>query len=156
MSSIKSRKHYVILDMAFSGIWALFYAIAFIFMANSWRQSDEMFSFAKSNIIGAIFFAFLSVFCWVSHMNIKSTVESQVIWRIRTFRSSFVNFRNTIFSWVPLVLHTKGLKQDQIQHFLKDWAMKQWDKMVISIKDIKKTPDTVILLFKEEVSKVVL
>jgi hypothetical protein len=65
MSSIKSRKHYVILDMAFSGLWALFYAIAFIFMANSWRQSDEMFSFAKSNIIGAIFFAFLSVFCWL-------------------------------------------------------------------------------------------
>lgn len=55
----------MILDMAFSGLWALFYAIAFIFMANSWRKSDEMFSFAKSNIIGAIFFAFLSVFCWL-------------------------------------------------------------------------------------------
>lgn len=70
MSSIKSRKHYVILDMAFSGIWALFYAIAFIFMANSWRQSDEMFSFAKSNIIGAIFFAFLSVFCWLGSVGL--------------------------------------------------------------------------------------
>ena len=65
--------------MAFSGIWALFYAIAFIFMANSWRQSDEMFSFAKSNIIGAIFFAFLSVFCWVSHLKVNLTVEPQVL-----------------------------------------------------------------------------
>jgi len=70
MSSIKSRKHYVILDMAFSGIWALFYAIAFIFMANSWRKSDDMFSFAKSNIIGAIFFAFLSVFCWLGSVGL--------------------------------------------------------------------------------------
>ena len=66
MSSIKTRKHYVIFDMAFSGLWALFYFVAFIYMANSWRQSDEMFNFAKSNVIGAIFFAFLSILTWVS------------------------------------------------------------------------------------------
>lgn len=66
MSSIKSRKHYVILDMAFSGLWAVFFAIAFIYMANSWRQTDDnYFEFAKANIIGAIVFAFLSVFCWL-------------------------------------------------------------------------------------------
>jgi len=70
MSSIKSRKHYVILDMAFSGVWALFYAIAFIFMANSWRKSDEMFSFAKANIIGGIFFSFLSVFFWLGSVGL--------------------------------------------------------------------------------------
>jgi len=64
MSSIKSRKHYVILDMAFSGLWALFYAIAFIVMATSWRKSDEMFSFAQPNILSAIYFALLSVLCW--------------------------------------------------------------------------------------------
>ena len=68
MSSIKTRKHYVIFDMAFSGLWALFYFVAFCYMANAWRQSDEMFNFAKSNVIGAIVFAFLSVLTWVSRM----------------------------------------------------------------------------------------
>merc|ERR1712072_1590513 len=57
-------------DMAFSGVWALFYAIAFIFMANSWRKSDEMFSFAKANIIGGIFFSFLSVFFWLGSVGL--------------------------------------------------------------------------------------
>ena len=32
--------------------------------------------------------------------------------------------------------------------------MRQWDKMVINIKDIKRTQDTVNHLFKVEVSKV--
>ena len=71
MSSIKSRKHYVILDMAFSGLWALFYAIAFIYMANSWRKADQMFAIFQANIIGAIIFAFLSVFCWVINIWIE-------------------------------------------------------------------------------------
>ena len=153
MSSIKSRKHYVILDMAFSGIWALFYAIAFIFMANSWRQSDEMFSFAKSNIIGAIFFAFLSVFCWVSNQ-ISSYFSYGTSYPLP------INYTTTIYSfsihcsWVLLVLHTKGLKLDRTLHFLRDWAMKQWDRMVLSIKDIKMTVDIMIRHFKEEDSKV--
>lgn len=70
MSSIKTRKHYVIFDMAFSGLWALFYFVAFIYMANSWRQSDEMFNFAKSNVIGAIFFAFLSILTWLASVGL--------------------------------------------------------------------------------------
>ena len=81
MSSIKTRKHYVIFDMAFSALWAFFYMIAFIYMTNAWRKSDEMFNFAKSNILGAIIFAFLSIFCWVnscqSFLNDESTKNFQ-------------------------------------------------------------------------------
>jgi len=71
MSSIKTRKHYVIFDMAFSGLWALFYFVAFCYMANAWRQSDEMFNFAKSNVIGAIVFAFLSVLTWLASVGLS-------------------------------------------------------------------------------------
>lgn len=66
MSSIKTRKHYVIFDMAFSGVWAFFYFITFIYMCVAWSKTEDMkFSFASSNIYGAIFFAFLSIFAWV-------------------------------------------------------------------------------------------
>merc|ERR1719273_509320 len=119
MSSIKSRKHYVILDMAFSGVWALFYAIAFIFMANSWRKSDEMFSFAKANIIGGIFFSFLSVFFWLGSVG----------------------------------LAYQRFKLDPIPHFHKGWAMRQWDKMEVNIKDIQRKPGTARRPFKEEANK---
>jgi len=65
MSSIKTRKHYVIFDMAFSGIWAFFYFVTFVYMCVAWSKTEDLkFSFASSNIIGAIFFAFLSVFAW--------------------------------------------------------------------------------------------
>jgi len=70
MSSIKTRKHYVIFDMAFSGLWAFFYLVAFGYMANSWRKSSDMFNFAKSNIIGAIVFAFLSIFTWLGSVGL--------------------------------------------------------------------------------------
>ena len=67
MSSIKTRKHYVIFDMAFSGLWAFFYFITFIYMCIAWSKTeDAKFDFASSNIYGAIFFAFLSIFGWVS------------------------------------------------------------------------------------------
>jgi len=66
MSSIKTRKHYVIFDMAFSGLWAFFYFVTFIYMCIAWSKTEEIrFSFASSNIYGAIFFAFLSIFAWL-------------------------------------------------------------------------------------------
>jgi len=65
MSSIKTRKHYVVFDMAFSGLWSFFYFITFIYMCVSWSKTQDIkFTFASSNIIGAIFFAFASVFAW--------------------------------------------------------------------------------------------
>lgn len=66
ISAVQSRKRYLIVDMFFSLLWSLLYAIAFILMANSWRKADTMFAFAHSNIVGAIFFAFISVFCWLA------------------------------------------------------------------------------------------
>jgi len=51
--------------MAFSGLWAFFYFITFVYMCVAWSKTEEVkFSFASSNIIGAIFFAFLSIFAW--------------------------------------------------------------------------------------------
>jgi len=65
MSSIKTRKHYVIFDMAFSGLWAFFYLVTFVYMCIAWSKTEEIrFDFASSNIYGAIFFAFLSIFAW--------------------------------------------------------------------------------------------
>jgi len=65
MSSIKTRKHFVIFDMAFSGFWAFLYFITFVYMCVAWSKTEDVkFSFASSNIIGAIFFAFLSIFAW--------------------------------------------------------------------------------------------
>ena len=76
MSSIKTRKHYVIFDMAFSGLWAFFYFITFVYMVVAWSKTEEIkFNFASSNIIGAIFFAFLSIFAWVKN-DCKSKWES--------------------------------------------------------------------------------
>lgn len=70
MSSIKTRKHYVIFDMAFSGLWAFFYFVAFIYMANSWRKTDDKFNYDKANIIGAIVFAFLSILTWLGSVGL--------------------------------------------------------------------------------------
>jgi len=36
MSSIKTRKHFVILDMAFSGLWAFMYFVVFCYMCYAW------------------------------------------------------------------------------------------------------------------------
>ena len=65
MSSIKTRKHYVIVDMAFSGLWAALFALAVLYMSFTWANTDEKYSFASANVLGAIFFAFLSVGVWV-------------------------------------------------------------------------------------------
>ena len=42
MSSIKTRKHYVIFDMAFSGLWAFFYFVTFIYMCIAWSKTDDV------------------------------------------------------------------------------------------------------------------
>ena len=77
MSSIKTRKHFVIFDMAFSGFWGFMFFVVFCYMCYSWSKSDEMFSFASSNIIGAIFFTFLSIFSWVTN---QPTLYTQLVY----------------------------------------------------------------------------
>jgi len=65
MSSVKSRKHFVLADLSFSGFWAFAYLISFSTMAYQWSQSDEPESgYGQGNIGGAILFSFLSVFAW--------------------------------------------------------------------------------------------
>ncbi|TRY68890.1 hypothetical protein TCAL_04677 [Tigriopus californicus] len=65
MSSIKTRKHFVIADMVFSSLWAFFYLVACLIMSVAWSKSDEKYDYGSTNILGAIFFALLSVFSWV-------------------------------------------------------------------------------------------
>ncbi len=72
MSSIKTRKHYVIGDMGFSALWAAFYAIAFLVMCIAWSKTPEKYAYASANVIGAIFFAFFSIFSWVSKKKIRA------------------------------------------------------------------------------------
>lgn len=64
MSSIKTRKHFVIADMAFSGVWAVFYFLGVCVMIYQWSQSDGTVEYGAMNVYGAIFFALLSVFVW--------------------------------------------------------------------------------------------
>lgn len=65
MSSVKSRKHYVIGDMAFSGLWAFLYFLSFCIMAHQWSKSEEPpGGVGHGNIGGAIFFSFASIFTW--------------------------------------------------------------------------------------------
>eukprot|EP00096_Caligus_rogercresseyi_P008828 TRINITY_DN2862_c0_g1_i1.p1 TRINITY_DN2862_c0_g1~~TRINITY_DN2862_c0_g1_i1.p1 ORF type:complete len:227 (-),score=69.49 TRINITY_DN2862_c0_g1_i1:1291-1971(-) len=64
MSSIKTRKHYVLLDLGFSIAWAFFYFIAFCVLVYSWHNTGADMSYASSNIYGSMFFSFLSIACW--------------------------------------------------------------------------------------------
>merc|ERR1711915_1135326 len=41
MSSVKSRKHFDLADLAFSGFWAFAYLVSFATMAYQWSQSEE-------------------------------------------------------------------------------------------------------------------
>ncbi|CAB4054493.1 unnamed protein product [Lepeophtheirus salmonis] len=64
MSSIKTRKHYVLLDLGFSIVWAFFYLIAFCVLVYSWHNTDKKMSYASSNIYGSMFFSLVSIACW--------------------------------------------------------------------------------------------
>lgn len=66
-SSIKTRKHYVIADMAFSGIWTAFSLLCFLVLAYGWSQTNTtLYDYFAANIFGAIFFSIVSVLAWVS------------------------------------------------------------------------------------------
>ena len=120
MSSVKTRKHYVIFDLGFSGIydrpesmnyitflllctfliktfllktqnikvllttcvseffthyaslagfWAFLYFVSFCVMTHQWSKSPEPSAgYGHSNIGGAIFFSFVSIFIWVNRI----------------------------------------------------------------------------------------
>ena len=66
MSSIKTRKHYVIADAGFSAVWAAFYFLAFAYMSFCWSKTPFTYDFAQANALGSILFSLLSAAAWVS------------------------------------------------------------------------------------------
>merc|ERR1719278_2539232 len=65
MSSVKSRKHFVLADLAFSSFWTFAYLISFATMIYQWTISDSPKpGFGQGSVRTAIFCSFLSVFAW--------------------------------------------------------------------------------------------
>ncbi|OXA39224.1 Synaptogyrin-2 [Folsomia candida] len=65
MSSVKTRKHYVLGDLAFSGLWAFLYFVAFCYLSNEWSKSDDPpGGVGVGNVKAAIAFSFFSIFSW--------------------------------------------------------------------------------------------
>ncbi|ODN04637.1 Synaptogyrin-2 [Orchesella cincta] len=65
MSSVKTRKHYVLADLGFSGLWAFLYFVGFCYMANQWSKAeDPPADIGVGNIKAAIAFSLFSIFTW--------------------------------------------------------------------------------------------
>ncbi|KAA0185440.1 hypothetical protein HAZT_HAZT001242 [Hyalella azteca] len=65
MSSIKTRKRYVLADLGFSSFWSLLYFIGFCYLTNQWSKSDAPpGNIGVSNMQAAIAFCFFSIFTW--------------------------------------------------------------------------------------------
>merc|ERR1711879_787039 len=63
MSSVKSRKHFVLADLSFSSFWTVAYLISFCTMIYQWSISSTPSS-GTGSVRTAIFCSFLSVFAW--------------------------------------------------------------------------------------------
>lgn len=67
MSSVKTRKHYVLGDLGFSGFWAFLYFVGFCYLTNRWSGAeDPPGGYGVNNVQAAIAFSFFSIFTWVS------------------------------------------------------------------------------------------
>jgi len=66
MSSVKTRRHFVIGDFGFSAFWAFLYAVGFIYLSSQWTktESSPQTSASGNNLRAAIFFSFFSIFTW--------------------------------------------------------------------------------------------
>lgn len=65
MSSVKSRKHYVLADLGFSGFWAFKFFIVFIYLWTQWSAATAPPSgYGVNNVQAAIVFSFFSIFTW--------------------------------------------------------------------------------------------
>lgn len=66
MSSAKSRKHYVLADLGFSGLWTFMYFVGFCYISNQWSSSPEPPNngSGSGNVTCAIIFSLLSIFSW--------------------------------------------------------------------------------------------
>ncbi|KAK2583069.1 hypothetical protein KPH14_009102 [Odynerus spinipes] len=65
MSSVKTRKHFVLLDLGFSNLWAFLYFVGFCYLTNAWNKSvAPEDGYGVNNVQGAIAFSFFSIFTW--------------------------------------------------------------------------------------------
>ncbi|KAB0794083.1 hypothetical protein PPYR_13703 [Photinus pyralis] len=65
MSSVKTRKHYVLADLGFSGFWAFLYFVGFWYLASQWGKSDTPKNgYGVNNVQAAIAFSFFAIFSW--------------------------------------------------------------------------------------------
>jgi len=72
MSSVKTRKHYVLGDLGFSGLWAFMYFVGFCYLTNKWGDAEEPAGgYGTNNMQAAIAFSFFSIFTWVRYSSIK-------------------------------------------------------------------------------------
>ncbi|CAG0903819.1 unnamed protein product [Darwinula stevensoni] len=64
-SSIKTRRHFVIIDLGFSALWSFLYFVGFCYLANAWSKSTPTPDFpGTNNVQAAIAFSFFSIFTW--------------------------------------------------------------------------------------------
>ncbi|KAL6261055.1 hypothetical protein P5V15_008581 [Pogonomyrmex californicus] len=67
MSSVKTRKHFVLLDLGFSGFWSFLYFVGFCYLTNAWNKSkDPEGGYGVNNVQAAIAFSFFSIFTWAA------------------------------------------------------------------------------------------
>ncbi|KAH8873656.1 Synaptogyrin-2 [Schistosoma japonicum] len=71
ISNLKRRRHIIIGDLAFSGLWTFLWFVSFCLLANKWTNtSDEWLGqhkvegWQESNARSAIVFSFLSIAIW--------------------------------------------------------------------------------------------
>ncbi|XP_058798142.1 synaptogyrin [Phymastichus coffea] len=65
MSSVKTRKHYVLGDLGFSGFWAFLYFVGFCYLWSSWSSAERpKDGVGVNNVQAAIAFSFFSIFTW--------------------------------------------------------------------------------------------
>lgn len=65
MSSVKTRKHYVLGDIGFSALWSFLYFVGFCYLTNKWNNSsDPPGGYGVNNLQAAIAFSFFSIFTW--------------------------------------------------------------------------------------------
>ncbi|RLU16619.1 hypothetical protein DMN91_010687 [Ooceraea biroi] len=67
MSSVKTRKHFVLIDLGFSGFWSFLYFVGFCYLTNAWNNSDKPpGDYGVNNLQAAIAFSFFSIFTWAA------------------------------------------------------------------------------------------
>ncbi|KYQ56082.1 Synaptogyrin-2 [Trachymyrmex zeteki] len=67
MSSVKTRKHFVLIDLGFSGLWSFLYFVGFCYLTNAWNNSVRPPNgYGVNNVQSAIAFSFFSIFTWAA------------------------------------------------------------------------------------------